>query len=663
MIHAIGALSRAIFSFFVLLLCYVVCRFVFVYQNHLVSLGEKLPSIWQRWLSAAEFSAPLLWTGIRFDASALALLNIPFFATLLFGSLLSATTVGNQINGNIARYTAGAFRLSFWTVNILFLWANIGDAYYFPFSGKRSTLSVFAIKQDIGHQAVQLLMNFWIAAVLCAAVTVIFALGEWSSAKLTAKVAKAILSNHTTTKLSSKARLAVTGTSILLIAATFVLLARGGLQRKPLSLPSAYESVPPEHVPFVLNTTFTVLKAFGSPPPPEFKFFADEDLAQWQRMRMANAQSSGNLAGRNVVIIILESFGREYLGKGSSSPCYAPFVCSLSSKGVSFEPAFANGRTSIESFYSIHAGLPSLHTQALVTSQYGANRVAGLPARLRDIGYQTMFFHGGRNGTMFFDAMAKAVGIKEYYGLNEYMKTGKASDSDGVWGVYDEPMLNFTARTLDTIREPFFASVFTLSSHNPYFIPLEKTNTFPKGTLPIHESIGYTDWALKQFFERARTSKWFTNTIFFITADHTSISNDHSYNNMHGHFRIPLIIIDGKNELTYDNFAIHQPAQQIDIAPTIIDLIGLKPGMESFFGRSLFSAKTLLQQDDHVIINRNGDLFWGLSERGNFEVLADGATPNSQKNGVENEDLERTTKALIQSYFEALVANRFITDF
>jgi uncharacterized sulfatase len=654
MIQPIAALMRAISSFIGVLICYAFCRLIFVYQNHLVSLGERLPSPWQRWASALELCGQMLWSGLRFDASALALLNIPFFVALIFGSLLASTGLDKKINFRLGRYATLIFKICFWAVNILFLWANIADAYYFPFSGKRSTLAVFAIKQDIGHQAVQLLMNFWIAAVFCAAVTMIFVITEWSSAKISQWSAV----RSTTWRVTGRTRLIVTTAAILFVSATLVLLARGGLQRKPLSLPSAYETVQPEHVPFVLNTTFTVLKAFGSPPPPEFKFFSDEEIRSWQRLRMENAQSSGILhtGGRNVVIIILESFGREYLGNTSSSPCYAPFVCKLSREGVSFEPAFANGRTSIESFYSIHAGLPSLHTQALVTSQYGANRVAGLPARLRDVGYQTMFFHGGRNGTMFFDAMAKAVGINEYYGLNEYMKTGKASDSDGVWGVYDEPMLNFTARTLDTVKEPFFASVFTLSSHNPYFIPPERANTFPKGTLPIHESIGYTDWSLRQFFKRARKSKWYENTVFFITADHTSISNDHSYNNIHGHFRIPLIIIDGKNELKASIFATRQPAQQIDIAPTVIDLMGLKPGMESFFGRSLVGT-----QRDHLIINRNADLFWSLNKHGGFEILADGASPNRQEKA--DEGLEQTTKALIQSYFEALVSNRFITDF
>jgi phosphoglycerol transferase MdoB-like AlkP superfamily enzyme len=652
MIHPFGALIRAFYSFLLLLLCYALCRLVFVFQNHLVSLAQPIPSLWQRWISAMEFGAQFFWSGLRFDASAITLLNIPFFAALLFGAVFSATALGKRIYSRGGAYVSGLMKLSFWTVNITYLWANIADAFYFPFSGKRSTLAVFAVKQDITHQAVQLIMNFWIAGVFCAAITMVFVVGERAITKAT----QSLFPPQFFSSLSARARVLSMTAAVTLMCGIFVLLARGGLQRKPLSLPSAYELVAPEHVPFVLNTTFTVLKAYGSPPPPEFTFLTANDLMIWQQSRISGPTSSGILAGRNVVILILESFGREYLGNGSTSPCYAPFVCELSRTGVSFEPAYANGRTSIESFYSIHAGLPSLHSQPLVTSQYGANRVPGLPDRLRDAGYETLFFHGGRNGTMFFDAMAKAVGIDNYYGLNEYMKTGKSSDSDGVWGVYDEPMLNFTVRTLDTVREPFFASVFTLSSHNPYFIPPEKTNTFPKGTLPIHESIGYTDWALQQFFEKARESKWFSNTVFFVTADHTSISNDPSYNNIYGHFRIPLIIVDGKNELTAKIFATQQPAQQIDIAPTVIDLMGLKPGMESFYGRSLVGSPS-----GHVIINRNSDLFWGLNEHGSFEILADGASPNRQDKT--DEGLEQTTKALIQSYFEALVSNRFNEDF
>ena len=141
--------------------------------------------------------------------------------------------------------------------------------------------------------------------------------------------------------------------------------------------------------------------------------------------------------------------------------------------------------------------------ESYLTSTYGENKLSSIASSLVSKGYSSAFFHGGYNGTMNFDNYTKKVGYRHYYGKNQY---NDDRDYDGNWGIYDEPFLQYTVKQLDTISKPFVATVFTLSSHHPYKIPEQHKGSFPKGTMIVHETVGYTDYALKRFFESASKS-------------------------------------------------------------------------------------------------------------------------------------------------------------
>ncbi|MBK6988266.1 MAG: sulfatase-like hydrolase/transferase [Bacteroidetes bacterium] len=141
---------------------------------------------------------------------------------------------------------------------------------------------------------------------------------------------------------------------------------------------------------------------------------------------------------------------------------------------------------------------------------------------------------------MGFDNFAKQRATIDILGAQEY---NDDSDFDGSWGIYDEPFLKRTTEELTKIDNPFFATIFTLSSHHPYEIPKKYESTFEKGTLPIHKSIRYADHSLKIFFEQASTLPWFKNTLFVITADHTATSDSPYYQNRQGMYSIPLLFL------------------------------------------------------------------------------------------------------------------------
>jgi hypothetical protein len=630
------------------MLCYQACRLIFVLRNPIPSQDGFTPSQ----------TLVLFLQGFRFDAAALVLLNAPFLALYLASVQARRFQVGRF--STHALWTKG--RTLVWVMylvtNVTALLVNVADVFYFPFSGKRSSLAAVGITQDFMQQLPQLLVHFWPVSLITLALGAAF-VGVDTWACRPSAVATSLASPLPRSRRALGWHL-VTSLSVIAMA---TLLGRGGLQRKPLAVASAYTLVPAEGVPAVLNTTFSVLKSLGQSGLPTTRFYlgSADELRAWQQARVQTAfheATTGRYRGRNVMILVLESFGREYMGdQAGSRPCYVPFVCELSQIAVQPEPSYANGRTSIESFYSIHAGIPSLLGEPLVTSAFGAVPVPGLAARLQKEGYSTVFFHGGRNGTMFFDAMALGTGFARYVGLKEYLEDGgDPSQQDGVWGVFDGPFLQFALNQIDDLPKPFFASVFTLSSHNPYVVPQDRQGRYPKGTLPIHESLGYADESLRDFFAAAATRPWFKNTLFILTADHASISDDSRYQSLTGAFRIPLLLVDpqGQDDASRLTTVVVSPGQQIDIPPTVIDALGLPPMMESFFGRRRLNPK-----GERVVVARSSDLFWATNgielvkiEAAQAEQATSASRPQSQ--------LERSTRALIQSYFDALKAGSFL---
>ena len=147
---------------------------------------------------------------------------------------------------------------------------------------------------------------------------------------------------------------------------------------------------------------------------------------------------------------------------------------------------------------------------------------------------------------------------------------------------------------------PFFATIFTLSSHPPYNLPQQYENVFPEGLHRIHELIGYVDLSLKRFFDNIKHKKWFNKTLFIITSDHTSNETfEKNYSGYLNRHKIPLIFYMGDNSLKGKNYNI---TQQIDIMPTILDFIDYQKPFFSF-------GKSALGDDRWALIGNENELF------------------------------------------------------
>ncbi len=438
---------------------------------------------------------------------------------------------------------------------------------------------------------------------------------------------------------------------------------RGGLQLIPIFIGSAAEYTSIQNIPLVLNTPFTVLKSAGQTSIKEVQY-VDESEKERLIHVIHQPNSKSEFQKKNVVIIILESFSKEYVGFHNNGNGYTPFLDSLMKKSYVFNHAYANSKRSIEALPSILASIPTLMNDPYSTSKYGANAIESLASILKKEGYQTSFYHGGINGTMNFDDFCNIAGFDEYFGRDEYPNQ---NDYDGSWGIWDEPYFQYFANNLNKNTQPFFATIFSLSSHHPYAVPDKYKGKLKEGPLPIHVSISYTDLALRRFFETASRQTWFNNTLFVFTADHTSLSDDPYYRNPLGQQAIPIFFYEPGNENgTIDATEI----QQIDIMPSVLSKLNYSKPFYSF-GNNAFDtlAKHFsISYSDNSIYQYISDRFLlefdGSKLLGIYDIKKDSlfSTNLISKIPVEIKMEEAFMKAFIQTYNHDLINNTMTVD-
>ena len=587
----------------------------------------------------------LCYYGLAFDTTAI------LYANLLF-IVFSVLPIFKNTNRT---YQIFLFYLYF-SMNLLAYATNFIDFIYYKFTFARSTIVVWNVMKhetNLLPLFISFIFDYW-------HVWVLFLLFSALWIYLYKKVT--VLAFEPTKKV---AYFGFSTVGFLFVSLMIIGGIRGGDFKKstrPINLLDASRHVKNiVHSDIVLNTPFAIIRTLFSNSfiKTDFKDVNPQvinSLVQPIKTYHNNPETKPN-----VVVFILESYGREYIGalnKNAKIPNYkshAPFLDSLSQHSMIFTNAYANGRQSIHGMSSVLAGIPAFK-DAFTSSPYPKQKIESLVSTLKSEGYNTSFFHGAANGSMGFLGFANILGIDNYYGRTEF---NDDSQFDGFWGIWDEPFLQFMKKTLDKKKTPFFASVFTVSSHEPYIIPDKYKNTFHEGNVPIHKCAEYTDFSLKRFFNEAKKEPWFSNTIFVFVADHCNQIYYDEFQKPINRFAVPIIIYKPNSDLVGVNTDL---AQQIDIYPTILDMIGYKKPFRSW-GRSLFDTKT----STPFVINSTGNIY--QFSKGNYICTFDGnqATGFYDKNdkglkfnliasrNQEMNSIELNCKAFIQDYMDRVV--------
>lgn len=577
-------------NFLLLMAIYMLSRWVFFYMNK-----SSFPDV------TFHDMMTICLGGLRFDISALCYLNM-LCIMMQFLPIKIRDTVWYQ----------RIVKILFIVINAIGIAANSADIVYFEFGGRRTTFTIFSEfggESNLDTIFLNSITNYWLVWVFGIAMIAIIALLYYNPIKQDRPK-----STYPTNKVYYTIH-----TIVFLIAGILVAGgARGGLKLKmhPLRQDSAelYCKKPLEAA-IVLNTPFTLITTAHKTGYKDPGFFAKEELDSIFNPIRNIHPKGGEMNRMNVVVFLMESFSMEYTGffnkdkDGGNYQGYTPFLDSLLSQSYSFEYGFANGMRSVDCMPASFAGIPR-YFDPFCYFIYSNNALQGLPAMLKEEGYTTAFFHGAPNTTLGFKSFTNSIGFETYYGMDEYEHK---EDFDGTWAIFDEPYLQYFARESDRIAnegQPFFLTVFTASSHEPFTIPEEHKGTFTRGDIPMHKSISYADYSIQQYFEQVKDKSWFNNTIFVFTADHCGVSYRDDYNNEMGRFLIPIFFYTpgGQLPVMYDTTRL---IQQTDITPTLLGLLNYQKPFFSF-GKDVFDESE--NYVNYVFNDRNGNSMYYLDD-------------------------------------------------
>jgi phosphoglycerol transferase MdoB-like AlkP superfamily enzyme len=581
--------------------------------------------------------------GIRFDAVAVVYLFLPFI-------LLSILPVSVKIKNTVLyKSLKNIFFYLGITVSLLL---NLTDVIYFRFTLRRTTREIIELlvqSSDILGLIPRFLWDYrYILLLFVGFLT-------------------AAIYFHTKVNQDTKEDLPASQKwgAFIFFSLFFGICARGGLGYKPLAPVDAHKYASGTDVNVILNTSFTFLKSFEQPLEIDSKhyFLSEKEMEEYFNPKQKIEPGNISLQKTNVMLIILESFGKEYISYFNHKHHLTPFLDSLFGRSAVFRYSFANGRRSIEALPSIFISVPALSNNPLITSEFISNQFEAFPAKLKTQGYYTAFFHGAENGSMNFDAFTKSIGFDEYFGKNEY--TGAEEDYDGNWGIYDEPFLQYTAEKLASAPQPFFASAFTLSSHHPFKIPEKHKNRFKEkyDDLPIAPTVEYTDYALARFFNKLKKQPFFDHTLFIITADHTSLSKNEYFKQSPGNFAVPIVFyhprITLKNHLDTNALIEHK-----DIMPTLLSMLQITDSIYAF-GTNIMQAKTIgmhyLNYQYEFMIDSLLIRFYNDSVQQAYYYRKDSLMQNNILPNLPRDLITKLTlqsKAVVQTYHNDLLNNR-----
>ena len=626
-----------------ILLLYSVFRLLFYVAN-----AEFFPNL----------HSAIFLHGIRFDLSAIVYTNAPYILAIL----LPFPFVYKRVYQRVCN-------IYFVAVNSFAVMLACVDIAYFPYVLKRSTADIFSYV-NIGFDFETLLplffKQFWYLFVLLAVVIfLLLRLVKRTSPQPPPKEGEFSLpfGEGWGGVLKSSLFYFLFYCTVIFFS---VILMRGGFQLRPLTLVDTGKFAGVENAALVANTPFSIIFSIGKQAHIEKRYFPSLEEAEQYMSPIHNqivARKGEQLPVKNVLVIVLEGFS-QYAMRDTNEHLegyqgFTPFLYGISQKAIAFN-GFANGRRTIEGVPAIFGGIPVLFDKSYVESYFSNNYFVSPVKILKDKGYNTLFFHGAKNGSMNIETYCYSIGFGQGFGKNEYPNP---DDYDGHWGISDRSYLHYAAKVLDTVQQPFFAGILTLSTHHPFSVPKDsKGLDLPDNVHPMMTCINYVDHALKEFFGIISQYPWYDSTLFIITADHTGAGSTPANADRYAMYQIPILFY---HPLATCREKSGEMMQQIDVMPSLFSYMGINVPLFSY-GRNVFDTTTFpcavnylstiyqfftpefaLQFDGNNTIGLY-PLPSGIAEGKN--VMADYP--------AEKQLLEQKLKALIQSYTTRMSQNK-----
>ena len=593
----------------------------------------------------------MLAGGMRFNLTALLYLNSLYL-------LLVLLPLPIKIRNHKAYICATNWAL--WVPNILGFIVNCMDIVYVRFTDRRTTCTLFTEFQNDDNWASIIAQSAWqywyvtLFGIALIALFIVLSRKQWQVTSPRRAWTYYLLESL-----------------LMVVTIYFIVIGiRGGFGKytRPITISNALQYTnTPQETAILLNTPFSLMKSLENTTYTHPHYFTNEQAEQlFSPIHADEIEPNGLLGTTNVVVLILESFSKEYIGfynqhidgyKG-----YTPFLDSLLAHSITYAHSFASGRKSIDAMPSVLSSIPMLIEPYIVTP-YSTNAVSSLASCLRGEGYATAFFHGAPNGSMGFQAYARSADFERYYGMDEY---DGIEAFDGTWAIWDEEFLLYYARTMSQMKQPFMTAVFTASSHHPFRLPKRYEGVFPKGEQPIHQCVGYTDHALRKFFDYAKQQDWYENTLFVLTADHTNQVTLPVYATAKGLFEVPIAFYSPR--WNQGELQTCGAVSQTDIMPSVLAYLGYTKPFFAFGEDALTQPKqhpwavcynhpVYQLLSDSLLLQFDGNAVLGV-----YDYLNDPLLQHNIATTTDTEAMQTYLRAYIQQYIYRLTTNQLTVE-
>ena len=374
--------------------------------------------------------------------------------------------------------------------------------------------------------------------------------------------------------------------SIFLLA-LLILPIRGGWQQIPLNQSDVYFSQKSfanhagVNVPW--NVVHSLLKKNHQNKNPYEYMEEEKALALVQELYAPASDSVPSLLkGKkpNVLLVVLESYTAKFIGSLGGDAAVTPNFNALSKEGILFTNLYASGDRSEKGMVALLSGYPVQTTTSIIKTPKKTERLPHLATQLRQNGYVTSYYYGGE---LAFANMKSYLINGQFQNLVE-KSDFPAEHYNSKWGAHDHVLFEKLIEDHKTKRPPFFTTVFTLSSHEPFETPIPAKFSGTDDVTLFKNSFYYTDWALGKFIAAAKKQTWWANTLLVLVADHGHTLPGNDAVDVPSKFRIPLLLLGGA--LTVKDTVVTTIGSQTDVAPTLLQQLGL-PTDQFAWGKNL----------------------------------------------------------------------------
>lgn len=285
----------------------------------------------------------------------------------------------------------------------------------------------------------------------------------------------------------------------------------------------------------------------------------------------------------NIIFMMVEGFTSKGIEAFGGVVNAAPNVSALAKEGIRFTDFYANGHRSNRGITSIFSSYPGLPQTSIILFPEKVEKLPHLMGAFKDQGYETAFYYGGEIDfanmrSYFLQAKTDRLISKLDFSFK---------DNNSKWGVHDHIVLNRMMKDLNKQREPFFYSIFTLSSHEPFDIPDDiRITSEEDDEHKFMNAMYYTDRSIGKFIAKAKKQDWWDNTLIIITADHGVNYINLTPSIAKETFKIPMLWLGGA--LAKTDTTIQSMASQVDIAPTLLAQVNLDASQYPF-GRNILA--------------------------------------------------------------------------